>query len=143
MITNPHKFEREGRVIGQAGRECAVCDQRKSHPNHDVPKSLTLTEFLLARIAEDRRTATEAQWAMQNQWYPAEPDADDRHVARWSPVRVMAECEAKRRIVERLLFVQEGDTTEHAWHEQGLFEAVGFLALPYADHPDYQQEWAV
>ena len=49
------------------------------------------------------------------------------HIARWDPARVLAECEAKRQLIERV----------------GNPDWAGFriLALPYADHPDYQQEW--
>jgi hypothetical protein len=47
--------------------------------------------------------------------------------------RVLAECEAKRRIVDEFAprLRMNGDF-------DGLFRA---LALPYADHPDYREEW--
>lgn len=70
----------------------------------------TLTEFLLARIAEDEAVATEAFRIAE----AADPGAEQTHL-RLNEVggnsgyeevtvgahRVLAECEAKRRIVER------------------------------------------
>jgi hypothetical protein len=56
------------------------------------------------------------------------------HVARHDPARVLAECEAKRRIVD----------SEGSPYVEGHVPAtrtLRFLALPYADHPDYRQEW--
>ena len=49
-------------------------------------------------------------------------------LARHDPARVLAECEAKRQIVQNAQ--DPGDD---------LFVAI--LALPYADHPDYREEW--
>ena len=84
---------------------------------------MTLAEFLLARIDEDaeraRRAAAESDWVNDNMplygWY-----LDDR---------VLAECDAKRRIVSW-------------WYNDDIPDGLlRDLALPYADHPDYQQEW--
>jgi hypothetical protein len=94
---------------------------------------MTLTEFLLARIAEDEESA---RFAMSRndggaldyagQWFGAVG-----HAERWEPVRVLAECEAKRRIVERCR------ASNGYWGA----EVERMLALPYADHPDYREEW--
>lgn len=51
-----------------------------------------------------------------------------KHVARHDPARVLAECRAKRRLVEELGAFRRG-------------AALRLLAMPYADHPDYRQEW--
>lgn len=56
-----------------------------------------------------------------------------RHIAHWDPKRVLAECEAKREIVERSLS-NTGVTVADDW-------PLHFLALPYSDHPDYREEW--
>lgn len=112
---------------------------------------MSLTEFLRARI-------TEAElWAIQqdriNTWH--EP---------FTTARVLAECEAKRRIVadlldERHLVVQdcwytcvaatdERDGGESCavdvprgpcdcGRDDRIARRLGILALPYADHPDY------
>lgn len=82
------------------------------------------------------------------------------HIARHGPSRVLAECEAKRRIVELHQLMDydqpyrgtpccerctaggeypadDGDTDEQNWPCPTLRA----LALPYADHPDYREEW--
>jgi hypothetical protein len=82
------------------------------------------------------------------------------HIARWDPARVLAECEAKRRIVDVYLdersrrdVYQRDDARAVEDEEQarrrrssaarcrGLEFAVESLALPYADRPDYREEW--
>jgi hypothetical protein len=82
------------------------------------------------------------------------------HIARWDPARVLAECEAKRRIVE--MHRLGGSYTPGSEDASG-FDYCGtcgsgepyeyptpwpcptlrLLALPYVDHPDYRQEWSV
>jgi hypothetical protein len=66
------------------------------------------------------------------------------HIARWDPARVLAEVEAKRRIVEELADVPVDDEdlgvgySPEWWQGQRILL---YLALPYADHPDYRGEW--
>ena len=72
---------------------------------------MTLTEFLLARIAEDEAEAREARVMIGT-------DAPPEGVVR-------------RRIVK-----------EWGWSETlNGDDLMRILALPYADHPDYRQEW--
>ena len=88
---------------------------------------MTLAEFLLARIAEDEQVARSSLATHEEgePWgYGHLPD-DGPHIARWSPARVLAECAAKREIVERFV----------AW------DAVRLLAAPYSAHPDYDKDW--
>jgi hypothetical protein len=108
---------------------------------------MTLTEFLLARIAEDEAAAREANkvgdrrgvevggevWACQSQGW---------HVGV-SPARVLAECEAKRLIFGATWNLESFDFTTDAYrHIVGKQrEIMHALALPYADHPDYRDEW--
>lgn len=117
---------------------------------------MTLTEFLLARIAEDEAVALAAQ---------GEPDAvssyllgflqgshlspGDRLVAH--PARVRAECEAKRRIVglhdagwSRI--VPNTRLCPSCAAQKGVATKFGCLTLRtlvsvYADHPDWREEW--
>jgi len=72
------------------------------------------------------------------------------HVARWSPARVLAECAAKRRIVElhrgqKALWDDDENPLEVVeCPECGVLfpcPTLRLLALPYADHPDYREEW--
>lgn len=149
---------------------------------------MELSEFLIARLSEDKavaRAATEAEsgdWHTtveetgdgENAYYAVADDdhmAEDyayfadfsprgpssganraTHIARWDPARVLAECESKRRIVELYRDAEQAVATyDHAhptdayWQEWGnrhaLALAVEFLALPYADHPDFDESW--
>lgn len=141
---------------------------------------MDLTEFLLERIAEDEAVAREAvdppyhsdddgRWTIfsipyEGSW-PRDPEDDgvavdegnkawEVHASRHHPARVLAECEAKRRIA-----------IGHApWHvcpnlagDQGCTDyvcdeddsggkpcpTIRALAAPYAAHPDYSPEWSL
>lgn len=100
---------------------------------------MTLTEFLLARIDEDEAAAQQEDADFANT--SLLPTYDSEHQVRWHTGRVLAECEAKRRIVDagRAEYedsLQSGDDTT------GLAEEVlHALALPYSDHPDYDEAW--
>ena len=78
---------------------------------------MTITDFLLARIAEDEDYA-----------YAALVVA----AGRWGPARVMAEAQAKRNIVNAYVRASE---------DVGLAIAVAHLAAAYSDHPDYDPSW--
>ena len=151
---------------------------------------MTLTEFLLARIAEDEAAAP----AVADELHPhatahlvrserrtrllavaldlrcptchaevgegcsamtphhSPKPADEQHAQRmdlarvefrrrygvvsvWGQARVLAECEAKLRIVDNATNVH---TSGQDWDE-----ACCILASIYADHPDYREEWRV
>jgi hypothetical protein len=125
----------------------------------------TLAGFLLARIDDDERHAERATpgpwhavpgdgsgWDVEEHRRDgsrhdvavdharpaggacARPDAD--HIARWDPDRVLAECEAKRRIID----LQRSDLRDDPedWEAD---EVLRLLASPYAGHPDYRPEW--
>jgi len=128
-----------------------------------------LVEFLRARLDEDERDAKAATPA------PWEYDADDQivytmhdgpggdlvgdevayvrrrgmeHIARHDPARVLAEVEAKRRILEEasgadwLPANARDDEPEYAYGiARAWNDALKLLALPYADHADYREEW--
>jgi hypothetical protein len=99
---------------------------------------MTIAEFLLARIAEDEalwRLAVEAEVAFtalrgaQISGHPlaaVPPPAFGR--------RMLAECEAKRRIIEGMAPYGPID-------DINADEILPLLALPYADHPDYDEGW--
>lgn len=91
-----------------------------------------LAEFLLARIAEDEQLA---RMATPGSWHAVEMYPDCHYIeARWDPVRVLAECKAKRLVID----VCQDRSAIH-W---GLASwLLSLLALPYADHPDYRQKW--
>lgn len=62
------------------------------------------------------------------------------HVANWDPERVLAECDAKQRIIEAASAyspeLEHGDNGEWAFDQ-----TLRLLALPYADRPGYRDEW--
>lgn len=114
---------------------------------------MSITEFLEARIAEDEAEAREGL---------AQGDPKDVYGALgfFEPDRVLAECAAKRRIVDLYKFhrsnrdARRSPLAREAEDEQAaqerrtqeartraIEEAVLSLAAVYKDHPDYQQEW--
>ena len=124
---------------------------------------MTITEFLLARIAEDKTVAATA----------AEPGVDYdvssmSYDERWSPDRVEAECEAKRAIIadhECIVGGIEIRLTEPdlpdwenftpGWYSRDVCgrcyppegegrwpcATIRALAVVYDEHPDYDPEW--
>ena len=107
--------------------------------------AITLTDFLLARITEDEAEAQTEGIREPTTCEPVVLDFDGTVAMIVSPARVLAECEAKRRIVERAhrassAFNQSiNPTTSGVAMTMDLVLAA--LALPYADHPDYREEW--
>ena len=121
-----------------------------------------LDGFLLARIAEDQRiAAAAARAAGREEWsagdLPASgplPGGAAAHVARYDPARVLAECAARRRLV---LACRDTGPDLHflGSRPRGLADfplppsdrhqlaalTLALLALPYAAHPDYRQQW--
>jgi hypothetical protein len=95
-----------------------------------------LAEFLLARIAEDEQAAEATRASFG--------DEGCYECSLGRPLRVLADCEAKRRILE---LHKSGD----AWcdHCSGWYgpdpaadcPTLRLLALPYADHPDFREGW--
>lgn len=92
--------------------------------------------------------------------------SNSAHIARWNPLRALAECEAKRRIVEReadnRVPKPEAPITEvHSYGDNPSVMVNGerltddeyverytdpsiilrLLALPYAGHRDYRDRW--
>ena len=82
---------------------------------------MTITEFLLARIAEDEALASYYGMALGTK-------------------RVLAECSAKRAIVE---WCDKGIVAMGAHHAKDEMHLAKCIAAAYADHPDYQEAWAV
>jgi hypothetical protein len=114
-----------------------------------------LDEFLLARIAEDKRMAAQAGAA-----WPAEgigervPAPAREHVDRHDPEAVLADCAARWRLVLACRELRP-EVAFVGSRQAGLADfpvppvdahqlaalTLALLALPYADHPDYRPEW--
>lgn len=103
-----------------------------------------LVAFLRARLDEDEQAARSAEddgWEAEDVHSVSVDLAE--HIARHAPARVLAEVDAKRRILD-------------AWPDSfGLWSAdqadaaktmkvavLLLLAVPYAEHPDYRPEWS-
>ncbi len=114
-------------------------------------QTFTLAEFLLARIAEDERLAGE-----KHDRFECDLKALDffGECSCSYPARVLAECEAKRHIVEEFLRVSNPveldahNDAERAIGERDLAvtqhilgTVCHYLARPYSVHPDYREEW--
>ncbi len=137
---------------------------------------MRLEEFLLARIAEDEVAAREAP---SGRWHVTRdplgvhvetnnvnmrgrvlmavgddhghPGQGAEHIARWDPARVLAECEAKRRLVKlhaatHYCIPQLGHASTGQWYESDSAypwpcPTLALLALPYVSHPDYREGW--
>lgn len=76
--------------------------------------------------------------------------AQAAHIAEHDPARVLAEVNAKRRILARYTSAVE-DSAEDAdgYYDENRFEdarqlvpVLRLLALPYRGHPNFQPEWA-
>lgn len=94
-------------------------------------ESAGLVEFLLARIAEDEASG---------HWYqltPPSPGGVGR-AAIYREGRVLAECEAKRRIVAGFTPDCDPGCVHPPFDPHWV---VKDLAAVYAAHPDYRQEW--
>lgn len=112
--------------------------------------TLTLSEFLLARIAEDEvvARATASGWTGPE----AMGAIEGGFTVFVDPARVLAECEAKRRIADLhknegvhspscLTCAGEVDPDGHTEWMHWPCDTILLLALPYAGHPDYREEW--
>lgn len=62
-------------------------------------------------------------------------NADAAHIANHDPARVLAECAAKRTIVEIYEVAGDIPPPDSGWHL--MKEALEALAGVYADHPDF------
>lgn len=124
--------------------------------------TMTLVEFLKARLDEDERIARGAaqrgaEWRLltgvnDEELGDAEllhggnsPD-ELAHMQRHDPARVLVEVRAKRRIVDELAeakarCIERPESYMRAEVGNALLLVARHLALPYADHPDYNPEW--
>lgn len=124
---------------------------------------MTITEFLLARIAEEEEVVTrigfavlasEGSFASIVLDHPELAAGDcPGYLADYDVARVAAGCLARRTVVEMLDQPQvpspEGSTRTQAMAMHGFNEGVQFaaeaavlaLACAYADHPDFQKDW--
>jgi hypothetical protein len=123
---------------------------------------MDLVEFLRARLAKDEQVAracSGAPWTASSAG-TVHLDADDapgfvasveneayaEHIARHDPSRALHEVAAARQIVDdcekQAWIIGQGRATPEQKAAQAVREqTVRLLALPYAHHPDYREEW--
>lgn len=124
---------------------------------------MTIVEFLEARITEDEdaarmagdleasvmrdplalvisdrgageRSAIGPNNALEVRWL--------HHASKHMPGRILAECEAKRRIVHISKYAADRVPPKNdGYAEARARETLRLLAMPYADHPDYNPDW--
>ena len=129
---------------------------------------MDLSEFLLARIAEDEECAHRLlapyAWGWSS-FHEASPD-ELEHIARHDPARVLADCAAVRAVVGLhrhepkgpgpVLYDGSRDSNEGVfgcaicsrmdddpgWHLTGGWcDTLLALAQPFAGHDDFKAEW--
>jgi hypothetical protein len=135
---------------------------------------MTLAEFLLARIAEDEAIAHTAAtgYLGRREWFVLDGTVGDKtggvviyaastshlaveHITRHDPARVLAECAAKRRIVEAALEVYRHHAIEsdndyadegrqYIWTVAERWDHIlTLLASVYSDHADFDPRWSL
>ncbi len=107
-----------------------------------------LVRFLRGRLAEDEAVARAAATDTDHRgdWWDSStlmatmqlPRADADHIAAHGPVRVLADVQAKRRLIEESI---DADQAGEYWNSESREWALRLLALPYAGHPDYRDVW--
>ena len=112
---------------------------------------MNISEFLLARITEDE-LAARAVIAECEESPPSVYDmAQVPMLNAGAPDRVLAECAAKRRVVELHHDPYEGDDDydpactgmyDSGSAESSNCDTLRALASVYADHPDFDPNWA-
>lgn len=104
-----------------------------------------LIAFLLARLDENERHVERLRElaAEDNAW--RDDEEEESRVDRYT-----ADLDAKRHIVNMAKIEIEAHPTTRSWDwwseravaRNGVWEDIlPLLALPYADHPDYREEW--
>lgn len=122
----------------------------------DQDRQQHLLEFLRACIAEDEQSALAV--GDEDDWREYVADAGMYHrpasgfaASVGTPARVLAECDAKRKIIDRHAGVPYPNPTDEprdlACTDDGKprppewCPELRTLASVYADHPDYPEEW--
>lgn len=115
--------------------------------------TLTLAEFLVARVAERERLADDTHigvCSMRWSFYPPAGEDLVRHCGCAGPELMRADCLAIRRIIEMHPGAVDGDECpgcgawlDGAWKTgpDNLCPTLLALVQPYAEHPQFRDEW--
>jgi hypothetical protein len=110
-----------------------------------------LVVWLTACLDEDEeiaRAATQGKWVWSREFVtppgyhhrtvgPLEP-GDAAFIAEHNPARALREIAAKRRVITGLQHLSRGDDP---FVSSIADDSLRVLAEPYADRPDYRDEW--
>lgn len=130
--------------------EQARCPSGEKVPDLGIPASapgayarfVDIVEFLSERIREDEAAARKI--------------LSDRAVSesgKWYEHRLLLECEAKKRVIRIVesarqtalaTMVSDPFEEESRWIPEAIewtTRSLKALALPYAEHPDFEQDW--
>ena len=130
-------------IVAQS-RGCAILADCSQGEIATTEASAVLVEFLPTRIEEDKRiawlVASESPttdtgfcvWATQFAFDP------ERMIVAIDYQRVLAECTAKRRIIDSFRAAIPSTTTAET-----LEAVLRELASAHADHHDYQENWRI
>lgn len=107
---------------------------------------MDLVAFLRQRLDDDQRVAEAADHGTC--WYDCDEGHGDHH-QRWDPARVLRDVEGGRRLIEQYEAMRAGAEAAAgtilagaAKVRLGAYEfALKCRALPFADHPDYDESW--
>lgn len=123
------------------------------HPPREARPMNDLVAFIRTRLDADQQVAKQAAEPFRHGDRTGLNGLHSQltnHVLRHNSARVLAEVAAKRRILERhpgATNVDEcpgcGANLDGTWRTPpgSLCPEQVDMALPYADHPDYRQEW--
>jgi phage terminase large subunit GpA-like protein len=122
----------------------------------EVYSTVTAEPYRSARQAygRDYKTAPEAEWVVPESMDSSVYAPNLAHIARHDPVRVLAECEAHRRIVEAhrpddmfdhcaICLDGDFDTLGDPTREDWPCPTIRALASVYADREGFRAEWAL
>lgn len=111
-----------------------------------MDRQTAIVEFLQARLDEDEQTARRIKATRHGALVVAPGDGESPSVFEVRSDR-LAEVEAKRQIIEHNARLhQMADPATHPGQEYVLAAGASdyvlrLLALPYANHKDYREEW--
>lgn len=105
---------------------------------------VTLQGVGLTQVLVDAQAIRDEKWKFGTLGHVAsvERKVDADHIARHDPARVLAEVDAKRRLLTQ--FELRGNSVRRTVQPAtgGVWDdLLRLLALPYAGHPGYRDEW--
>lgn len=123
-----------------------------------------LVEWLRAQLDEDERVARTVQLRRPGPWQ-LDPEPWEAHaiglldsagrsvaavlgsysaefMATVDPARVLREVEAKRKVVDHIVYELADHGADNPWwYDDKLLPILRMLALPYSDRPGYREDW--